>query len=152
MSSNVDFPDGAAVGADPSVPSGPRAAVAAGFGSPSHDFTVKRIDLNDALIKHTQATFVMRAEGVGMRDAGIDPGDVLLVDRAITPAHGHVVIAVLGDGMVCRRLHMPGQGAEVRLQAAHPDFPDHVVGEGKGEGEGVDFWGVVTYVIKSLVD
>ena len=57
----------------------------------------------------------MRVAGDAMREAGIDSGDVVLVDRAITPAHGHVVIAVVEDEFVCRRLFK--QGVDIRLQA-----------------------------------
>ncbi len=77
------------VGRDPGAPaSATRASVAIGFGSPSGDSGVTRLDLNDILIRHPQATFLMRAAGDAMRRAGIDSGDLLLVDRAITPAHG----------------------------------------------------------------
>lgn len=95
-----DFPDGARVGADAvTAATRPREPTASsGFGSPGSDFTVRRIDLNDALIRHPQATFVMRASGVVMAGAGVSGGDVLLVDRAVTPQHGHLVIAkVDGD-------------------------------------------------------
>ena len=93
------------VGRDAGVtsPSG-RPNVAIGFGSPADDTGVTRLDLNDILIKHPQATFLMRVTGEAMHEVGIDDGDVVLVDRAITPAHGHVVIAVVEDEFVCRRL------------------------------------------------
>src|SRR5438093_2700269 len=90
-----------------------RSRVAIGFGSPADDTGVTRLDLNDILIKHSQATFVMRVTGDAMREAGIDSGDVVLVDRAIKPAHGHVVIAVIEDEFVCRRLFL--QGNDIRL-------------------------------------
>lgn len=148
MYSRDPLRDGAApAGADPHAPAAPRPAVAAGFGSPSHDFTVRRIDLNEALIRHPQASYVMRAEGEGMQGAGIDAGDTLLVDRAIAPAHGQVVIVVLGDEMRCRRLHRPHASAPVCLQAAHPDHADHVL----APGEALDVWGVVTHIIKPLL-
>jgi len=63
-------------------------AVQAGFPSPAEDHAQKRIDLNDVLIKHPQATFLLRVSGHSMREAGIDDGDVVLVDRAIGPRHG----------------------------------------------------------------
>lgn len=58
------------------------ASVRAGFPSPAEDLGAQRIDLAARLIKHPQATFVMRARGDSMKDAGIFDGDVLLVDRA----------------------------------------------------------------------
>ncbi|WP_088281033.1 LexA family transcriptional regulator [Ideonella sp. A 288] len=121
-----------------------RASVAIGFGSPADDSGVTRLDLNDLLIKHPQATFLMRVAGDAMHDAGIDSGDLALVDRAIAPVHGHVVIAVVDDGFVCRRLTR--QGADTRLQATQPGVPDIV----PHEGQGLQVWGVVTQVIKAM--
>jgi hypothetical protein len=64
-----------------------------------------------------------------MRDAGVDDGDLALVDRALNAAHGQVVIAILDDEFVCRRLVR--RGSEVRLQAADPACPDWVPSEGE---------------------
>ena len=147
MNSFDAIPDGAAVGGEPSAPaSRPDARrAAAGFGSPGSDSTVKRIDLNDALIQHPNATFVMRAAGTAMREAGIDHGDVLLVDRAIQPTHGCIVIAVVDGELACRRLFK--LGGQTRLDAAPADqgglFP--------GDAAPLEVWGVVTTVIKSLL-
>jgi hypothetical protein len=59
-----------------------RASVAIGFGSPSGDTGVTRLDLNDILVPHPQATFLMRVAGNAMHDFGIDGGDLVLIDRA----------------------------------------------------------------------
>lgn len=117
MISRDTLPDGAAVGADRIDERAPRASSAsAGFGSPGEDVTVRRIDLNDALIRRPQSTFVMRAAGQAMIGAGIVDGDVLLVDRAVTPEHGHIVIAVFEGEPICRRLQL--RGGRPRLEAA----------------------------------
>ena len=121
-----------------------RSSVAIGFGSPADDAGVTRLDLNDILIKHSQATFLMRVAGDAMREAGIDAGDLVLVDRAITPAHGHVVIAVVGYEFVCRRLFK--QGHDVRLQATGPARADII----PRDGQELQVWGVVTNAIKSM--
>ncbi len=140
------LPDGATVGSDRVQERAPRKTTAsAGFGSPGEDVTVRRIDLNDALIRHPQSTFVMRAAGDAMLDAGIASGDVLLVDRVIKSEHGHVVIAVVEGDLVCRRLHK--QRGVMKLEAASPGHPDIV----PGEGAPLEVWGVVTTVIKSLL-
>jgi DNA polymerase V len=145
MSSSDFSSDVVRVGRDPGLDQpAARASVAIGFGSPSQDTGVTRLDLNDILIKHPQATFLMRAAGDAMRDAGIDDGDVLLVDRAITPVHGHVVIAVVDNEFVCRRLVT--QGANMRLQATNPASSDIV----PHEGQELQVWGVVTSAIKSM--
>lgn len=147
MNSFDAIPDSAAVGSDASAQSGNRDTrrAAAGFGSPGSDSTVKRIDLNDALIRHPNATFVMRAAGTAMREAGIADGDVLLVDRAIQPAHGSIIIAVVDGELACRRLFK--QSGQTRLETVPPGqahlFP--------GDAEPLEVWGVVTTVIKSLL-
>ena len=124
----------------------PRKSMAsAGFGSPGEDVTVRRIDLNDALIRHPQSTFVMRAAGDAMLEAGIVNGDVLLVDRVIKSEHGHIVIAVVDGELMCRRLHKV-RGV-MKLEAAGEGQPDIV----PGEGVQLEVWGVVTTVIKSLL-
>ena len=146
MISRDTLPDGAAVGSDRISERAPRKNMAsAGFGSPGEDATVRRIDLNDALIRHPQSTFVMRAAGDAMGDAGIANGDVLIVDRAIKAEHGNVIIAVVDGELVCRRLHT--QRGRVKLEAASPGHADIV----PGEGVPLEVWGVVTTVVKSLL-
>ena len=137
--------DGAAVGASPGVePVVRKNPVSAGFGSPGEDATVKRIDLNDALIRNPQATYVMRAAGSSMQSAGIDDGDVLLVDRAITASSGSIVIAVFEGELICRRLWQ--KSGVVKLQAAISGSDDIVI----SDGVPLEVWGVVTTVIKSF--
>ena len=119
-------------------------AVAAGFPSPAEDHAVKRIDLNEVLIKHPQSTFLMRVRGASMCEAGIDDGDVTLVDRSIKPVHGHIVVAVVDSEFTVKRLWK--RGARVKLQAANPTYPDIV----PKDGQDVEVWGVVTYAIKAM--
>ena len=123
----------------------PRSSVAFSFGSPADDSGIGRLDLNDVLIRHAQATFLMRVAGASMREAGIDDGDLVLVDRAIHPVHDHVVIAIVDDGFVCRRLVLQPPQAP-RLCAAEASVPDIVV----VADAGLQVWGVVTHAIKSL--
>jgi DNA polymerase V len=120
-----------------------RASVAICLGSPANDSGVTRLDLNDILVRNPQATFLMRVAGDSMRDAGIDDGDLVLIDRAVAPSHGHIVIAVVEQEFVCLRLVKQG---ELRLRAADPAVADIVL----AEGEGLEIWGVVTTAIKSL--
>jgi DNA polymerase V len=115
----------------------------AGFGNPGSDSTVHRIDLNEVLIRHPEATFFMRTSGDAMRDFGIHDGDVLLVDRAITPVHGHLLIAVVDEEHVCRRLHQ--RDGVVKLQASEGHAETLV-----GDETPLVVFGVVTTVIRQL--
>ena len=147
MISRETLPDGAPVGADRIRERAPRKSMAsAGFGSPGEDVTVRRIDLNEALIRHPQSTFVMRAAGDAMNGAGIANGDVLLVDRVLKATHGHVVIATVDGELVCRRLNT--RNGRTKLEAVGAEHIDLV----PKDAAPLEVWGVVTTVIKSLLD
>ena len=120
----------------------PEARVRAGFPSPAEDFAVNRLDLTQILVTHPQATFLLRVAGPSMREAGIDDGDTLVVDRAIKPRHGHVVVAVVDGEFTVKYLHQ--RAGRVKLKAANPTFPDIV----PKDGQTVEVWGVVTSCIK----
>lgn len=120
-------------------------SVRAGFPSPALDAGAQRIDLNAVLVRHPLATFVMRVSGDSMREAGIEDGDTVVVDRALRPAHGMVVVAVVDGDFTVKRLHR--RGASLRLQAANPGYPDIL----PRDGQTLEIWGVVVHCIKSFV-
>lgn len=121
------------------------ATVHAGFPSPADDYVCKRIDLNDVLVTHPQATFMLRVAGDSMRDEGIDDGDMLVVNRAIKPRHGHIVVAVLDQDFAVKKLYL--RGGRLKLKAGNPTYPEIV----PAEGQTVEIWGVVTSCIKQFV-
>ena len=152
MTSHDDIPDGAPVGRDGMSPAPTARRTSNAFGSPGTDSTVKRLDLNDAFIKHPDATFIVRAAGDAMQGAGIDDGDILLVDRSLSASHGSVVIAVVEGDLMCRRLEKKG--------AAHAGNVGHRMHLAAADGMTVaidvtpetplEVWGVVTTIIKTL--
>ena len=84
--------------------------VAAGFPSPADDYLDKNLDLNEFLIKKPAATFLVRVSGDSMIEAGINDGDILIVDRSITPQYGFIVIAVVdGEFTVKRFIQIGGK-------------------------------------------
>jgi len=96
------------------------ATLPAGFPSPCADHTVKPIDLNEVLLLRPQASFLFRVKGQSMTGAGIYDGDTLIVDRAIEPAHNHIVVAVIDGEFTVKRLYRRGKA--LRLLAENPDF------------------------------
>ena len=73
-------------------------SVSAGFPSPATDYMENKLDLNEYLVKHPAATFIVKASGPSMIEAGILSGDLLNVDRSVTPKNDNIVIAsVFGD-------------------------------------------------------
>lgn len=71
--------------------------VAAGFPSPADDYVERTLDLNALCVSNPPATYFVRADGDSMNGAGIAPGDLLVVDRSISPEAGDIIIAAL-DG------------------------------------------------------
>jgi DNA polymerase V len=140
------IPDKTPVPLDPSVLMMFKAAdrVSAGFPSPAEDFAVQRIDLTAILVIHPQATFLLRVSGDSMKDAGIYDGDTLVVDKAIKPRHGHVVVAVVDGEFTVKFLYQ--RGGRTKLQAANPTYPDII----PREGQTIEIWGVVTSCIKQF--
>jgi DNA polymerase V len=99
--------------------------VAAGYPSPAQDYFDGRIDLNAHLIKDITSTFVVRVTGDSMERAGISDGDELIVNRALEPKDGSVVVAVLDGELTVKRLRITTAG--VVLQAENSKYPDIVV-------------------------
>ena len=119
--------------------------VRAGFPSPAEDHIEQKLDLNQFLIKHPAATFFVRVEGDSMKNGGISNGDILIVDRAITPQSGQIIVAILNGEFTVKRVKK--QGKRLFLIPENPEFPLMEV------TEEVDFqvWGVVTYTIHSCM-
>ncbi|MFC1799130.1 LexA family protein [Thermodesulfobacteriota bacterium] len=118
--------------------------VAAGFPSPAEDYMEGQLDLNKHLIKHPAATFFVRVAGDSMIDAGIHPGDILIVDRSLEPADKKVVIAVVEGELTVKRIRMTGD--RVFLVPENEKYETIAI-----DGEmNFDIWGIVTSVIHSL--
>lgn len=118
--------------------------VPAGFPSPADDYSSERIDLNELLIAHPAATFFVRVQGSSMTGAGIHDGDLLIVDRSVTPRPGSVVVALVDGGFTVKRLIR--QGGQTFLVAENPDYSPLLV----NDDEGFEVWGVVLHVIHAV--
>ena len=98
------------------------------------------VDLADLLIRHPASTLLLRVCGESMAGAGIRHGDLLVVDRAIRPRRGHIVVARLEGGFTVKRLER--RGDQWCLRAAHPAYPELPL-----DGD-AQLWGVVLHAIR----
>ena len=115
--------------------------VEAGFPSPADDYVERALDLNEELIARPAATFFLRAGGCSMEGAGIYDGDLLIVDRSISPEPNMVIVAVVDGEFTVKRLCKSSDGFV--LAAEHPNYLPIPLGE---DAE-VRVWGVVSWVI-----
>jgi len=118
--------------------------VSAGFPSPADDYIEGQLDLNELMILRPAATFYVRVTGESMKNAGILPGDILVVDKSKTAQHTSIVIAIVDNELTVKRLSK--QGATIQLIPENPEFP---VITFHSEME-LSIWGVVTGVVRKL--
>ncbi len=123
------------------------AGVRAGFPSPAQDYLDRTLDLNKDLIRHPAATFYARVVGTSMIDAGINEGDILIIDRSLTPTHGDVVVAYVNGEFTIKRLDTSHEDEGVIwLRPENKLFPAFSV----SSDDEFTIWGVVASVIKNL--
>jgi DNA polymerase V len=116
----------------------------AGFPSPADDYLDNSLDLHEHLVRNRTATFYFRVKGDSMQGEKIFDGDLLVVDRSITPKHGHVVVATVdGDFTVKKFFRRLGV---IELRPANPAFEPIKF----DDGQELVVWGVVTSAIHQL--
>ncbi len=118
--------------------------ISAGFPSPAEEYIELSLDLNKALIEHPNSTFFGRVKGYSMRDAGINDGDILVIDKSLSPTNGRKAVCYIDGEFTLKTLKVDKTG--VWLMPANPEYkPIRVTEEN-------DFivWGIVTYVIHKM--
>lgn len=116
--------------------------VSAGFPSPADDYIETSIDLNRELIKHPEATFLVRAGGDSMLGGLIDVNTVLVVDRMIETKSGDIVIARFGNDMCVRQLIISDEG-KVLLKSKNDSYKPIEV----SDDTDFEIWGKVVWSI-----
>ncbi len=117
--------------------------IQAGFPSPAQDYISEYIDLNREIVRHPASTFYGRVSGDSMIEEGIEPGDLLVIDRSLEPDDGDLTVCCLDGEFTLKRIHL-ATGA-VWLITSNESFdpiiltPDHRF----------EIWGVVTHTIKN---
>ena len=117
--------------------------VPAGFPSPAADHMENPISLDELLGVRAPSVYLVSIDGDSMTGAGIFSGDLAVVDRAIEPAHDHVVVALLNNDPLCKRLCI--RGKQIILKSENPRYPDRYI----MEGDEFSVWGVITYTVRS---
>lgn len=115
--------------------------VSAGYPMPADDCIERTIHLDQNLVKHPASTFLVIASGDSMVNAGIHSGDMLVVDKQMTPANGKIVVAAVDGELTVKRLSV--EGGCMLLLPENPAYrPISITQE-----QHVVLWGVVTLVI-----
>ncbi|MEE3019785.1 MAG: translesion error-prone DNA polymerase V autoproteolytic subunit [Bacteroidota bacterium] len=118
--------------------------VSAGFPSPADDFKETRISLDKVAVKNEAATFYARVDGQSMIGAGLDDGDLLVIDRSLEPQDGKIAVCLIDGDFTVKRLKVEKDC--IWLMAENKRYKPILVTE---ENE-LMIWGIVTHVLKAL--
>ena len=115
--------------------------VPAGFPSPADDFIEMEINIQDYIVKNKEATFCVKVEGTSMTKAGINTGDIMIVDRSLNPKHNDIVLAVIDGEFTVKRLAVNNES--IYLMPENDSFSPIQI------NESMDFqiWGIITHII-----
>lgn len=117
--------------------------VPCGFPSPAQDYVEQRIDLNKLIVQHPSSTYFVRVSGESMTGAGINDGDMLVVDSALRASHGDIVVASVEGEFTVKRLQLQPC---LQLMPMNREFKPIAI----STEDALEVFGVVTYVIKSV--
>lgn len=95
-------------------------SVEAGFPSPAEEELSDTITLDEYLIDNKDATFILKVSGDSMKDAGIVQGDMVIVERKITPKNGDIVIAEVDNEWTIK--YFRKIGSKVYLEPANKKY------------------------------
>ena len=114
------------------------------FLHPADDFKEIRISLDKELVRNKDATFYARVSGESMIGAGLDDGDLLVIDRSLSPENGKIAVFLLDGEFTVKRIKK-----EKNKLYLMPENKKYKPIELKEENELI-IWGIVEYVIKKL--
>ncbi|MDA0793737.1 MAG: translesion error-prone DNA polymerase V autoproteolytic subunit [Bacteroidetes bacterium] len=118
--------------------------ISAGFPSPADDFKELRISIDQEVVRNEEATFYARVSGQSMQGAGLDDGDLLVIDRSLEPQHDKIAVCYIDGEFTVKRLKVAAEG--IFLMPENPNYKPIKMNE---ENELI-IWGIVTYVVKKL--
>ena len=117
----------------------------AGFPSPAQDYMDSTLDFNRDIIKHPAATFYAKVIGQSMEGAGIDSGDIIVVDRALEPRDGDIVVACINGEFTLKYIDLSKKDKGIVCLRPDNDRYEPIY---MHEGDELIVWGVVSSVIK----
>ena len=120
--------------------------ISAGFPSPADDYIENNLSISELLIKNQLSTFLMKASGESMIEAGINDGDILVVDRSLEARSRDIVIAIFEGNLTVKRLIIKADGSAI-LKAESPLYKNILI----SEYSELEIWGVVTSAIHQFI-
>ena len=118
--------------------------ISAGFPSPADDFKELRISIDQEVVRNEESTFYARVSGESMQGAGLDNGDLLVIDRSLEPQNDKIAVCFIDGAFTVKRLKV-----EANCVYLMPENKNYEPIKVSPEDE-LFIWGIVTYVIKKV--
>ena len=118
--------------------------ISAGFPSPASDFEESRISIEKVVVKNKEATFYAKVSGESMKDAGLDDGDILVIDRSEELKNNKIAVCYLNGEFTVKRVKI--EKNHIYLIPENKKYDPIKVNK---ENEFI-VWGIVTYVVKKI--
>ena len=123
--------------------------IRAGFPSPAQDYLESGIDLNKELVKNPSSTFFGRVSGDSMAGAGIEDGDLIVIDKSILASEGDIAVCFVDGEFTLKRIHIEKKGSGEEVVWLVPENPKYRKIK-VTQDQNFMVWGVVTYSIKKI--
>ena len=118
--------------------------ISAGFPSPADDFKEIRISLDEELVKNSESTFYAKVSGYSMIEAGLDDGDLIIIDRSLDPENGKIAVCFIDGEFTVKRIKKSKN--KIHLMPENKKYKPIEL----KEGNELIIWGIVEYVIKKV--
>ena len=118
--------------------------ISAGFPSPADEFKEIRISLDKELVKNTESTFYAKVTGDSMIEAGLDDGDLLIIDKSLDPESGKIAVCFLDGEFTVKRITK--REGKLYLKPENKNYEEIEI----NDGNELKIWGIATFVIKKI--
>ena len=119
--------------------------ISAGFPSPAADFLSSELNIHDYIITNPSSTFCVKVSGDSMIGAGINSGDIIVIDRSIKPSQNHIILCSLEGDFLIKRLRIINK--KIYLIPENPQYQAILVDKYKN----FEISGVVIAAVKKFI-
>lgn len=116
--------------------------IKAGFPNPAINYKAESLDLNKYLVSSPATTFCATVDGDSLADAGVDDGDIIIIDKSLEPKDGDLAVCYIDGGFTLKYIKVE-KDVVMLIPANQKYTPIQITKDNE-----FLIWGIVTYSIK----
>lgn len=114
--------------------------IQAGIPTPAEEQLLSTMSFDNFLVNRPEKSYLLRVSGDSMIDAGIQPGDLVVIEETQFPKEGDIVVANVDGGFTLKYFHRENNSVQL-LPANKKYSPIHAQ-------ESLEIIGIVVSVIR----